>query len=64
MRDAAIAGDRMRVVGEELDIGWADLPARLEEAAVLRVLTARARPDDALWVWEQSLAALATAGAP
>jgi hypothetical protein len=64
MRDAAIAGDRMRVVGEELDIGWADLPARLEEAAIIRVLTARARRDEALWAWQPSLAELARAEAP
>jgi hypothetical protein len=53
--------ERMVVEGDELDIAWSELPARLEEAAVVRVLHALAKPYalDALWAWERPLQALA-----
>jgi hypothetical protein len=60
MRDAAVAGDHVTVGGEQLDVAWADLARRLEEAAILRVLAARAQPDagDPLWAWDHPLALL------
>ncbi len=58
MREAAVNGDRTLMDGEDIDLPWAELPGRLEEAAVVRLLDAHATPNglDALWLWERPLA--------
>ena len=60
MRDAVVGGDRTLVAGDDVDLPWAELAHRLEEAAVVRVLAARARPDGEaeLWAWDHPLATL------
>jgi len=60
MRESDVYGDRTIVDGEEVEVAWAQLATRLEEAAVVRVLKALAKPDalDALWAWEHPLQAL------
>jgi ATP-dependent Clp protease ATP-binding subunit ClpC len=53
LRDVHIDGDELAIDGDELDLPWRDLPRRLEEAAVVRVLAAFGTEDgmDALWKW-------------
>ena len=60
MREVVVGGDRTVVVGEELDLAWPELPTRLEEAAIVRLLKAHAKPEllEALWIWERPLQAL------
>ena len=68
MRELTIDDDRVVVDGDELDIPWAELPARLEELAVIRLLATLAKaPDDAgasLWAWTHPLAAMPPPPAP
>jgi len=64
MRDAVVDGDRTLVAGDDLELPWAELPGRLEEAALVRVLAPRAKDDGELWVWDRPLAALAPTGSP
>jgi ATP-dependent Clp protease ATP-binding subunit ClpC len=52
MREAVVGGDRTLVAGEDLEVAWVDLPRRLEEAALARLLAAHADVD-ALWPWER-----------
>jgi ATP-dependent Clp protease ATP-binding subunit ClpC len=64
MREAVVGGDRTVVAGDDLEIAWAELPRRLEEAAIARLLAARADNEvDQLWLWDHPLGALA-GGAP
>ncbi len=60
MRETTVNGDRTLVDGDDIDLPWAELHARLEEAAVVRLLAAHAVTNgtDALWVWERPLAAI------
>jgi len=60
MREAHVGGDRTLVDGDDIGVPWADLPARLAEAAVARLLGAYDKPDgiDALWLWERPLQAI------
>ena len=60
MREVTVGGDRTLVDGEDIGVAWADLPARLAEAAVARLLGAHAKQDgvDALWMWERPLQAI------
>ena len=62
MREVDVAGDRVVVGGDELDVGWKQLARRLEEAAVVRVLAALTGGEaalEALWTWERPLQVLA-----
>jgi hypothetical protein len=65
MRDVAVNGDRTVVEGEELDLPWPEIAQRLEESAVVRVLSAVRDPEgaDDLWKWEHPIAAAAAAKA-
>jgi len=63
MRDAVVDGDRTLVAGDDLELPWAELAGRLEEAALVRVLAPRARGDGELWAWDHPLAALGPPGA-
>ncbi len=66
MREVAVAGaDRTLVGGEELDVPWQELPARLAEAAALRLLAAHREDQlEALWKWSHPIfQALGTDGA-
>ena len=60
MRETTVNGDRTLVDGDDIDLPWAELHARLEEAAVVRLLAAHTVPNgtDALWMWERPLAAI------
>jgi hypothetical protein len=60
MRETTVGGDRTIVDGEDVEIGWDELPARLAECAVARLLAAHARKDglDELWAWERPLQAV------
>jgi hypothetical protein len=60
MREVVVSGDgRTRVEGEDVDVPWAELPARLEEAAVVRLLAALAADRlETLWQWDRPLATL------
>ena len=60
MREVVVAGeDRTRVEGDEVDVPWKELPARLAEAAVVRLLAALAADRlETLWQWDRPLAAL------
>jgi hypothetical protein len=40
VRDTVVGGDRTLVDGESIEIAWAELAPRLEEAAIVRVLAA------------------------
>jgi ATP-dependent Clp protease ATP-binding subunit ClpC len=66
VRDAVVGGDRTLVGGEDLELPWAELAQRLEEAAIVRVLAAGARRDGAgeLWAWDHPLATIAPPGPP
>jgi hypothetical protein len=57
MREVAVTGqDRTLVGGEELDLPWKELPARLAEAAVARLLAAHAADQlETLWSWTHPL---------
>jgi hypothetical protein len=57
MREVHVSGERTLVDGEDIDVAWGELPSRLEEAAVVRLLAAHAVKDgiDALWLWERPL---------
>jgi hypothetical protein len=63
MRDAVVDGDRTLVAGDDLELPWAELASRLEEAALVRVLAPRAKSDGELWVWDHPLAAQGPPGA-
>jgi hypothetical protein len=60
IREVVVAGeDRTRVEGEEVDVPWKELPARLAECAVVRVLAALAGDRfETLWQWDRPLAEL------
>ncbi|HEU0031538.1 MAG TPA: AAA family ATPase [Kofleriaceae bacterium] len=59
MREAAIDGDHVIVDGDEVDVPWSELAARLPEVAVARLLPALATDAvDKLWIWEHPLAVL------
>ena len=60
MREVTVNADRTLVNGEDIELPWAELPPRLEEAAVERLLEAHAKKDgiDALWLWERPLQAI------
>ncbi|MGN6104106.1 MAG: hypothetical protein ACTHU0_03310, partial [Kofleriaceae bacterium] len=67
IREVVIHGaDRTLVEGEELELPWRDLPARLAEAALARLLPALARPEGAegLWAWSHPLAPAPEEAAP
>jgi ATP-dependent Clp protease ATP-binding subunit ClpC len=57
MREVTVTTDRTLVDGSELDVSWAELAPRLEEAAVARLLAALGEENgtDALWLWERPL---------
>jgi ATP-dependent Clp protease ATP-binding subunit ClpC len=60
LREITLPAGRVAVLGDELDVPWAELPRRLAEAAVVRVLDAIAEDRaDALWRWEHPLVAAA-----
>jgi hypothetical protein len=69
MRDAVVGGDRTLVLGQDVELAWDELPARLEEAALVRVLGAAdaretdpgAGPGPSIWAWDHPLATLAQA---
>jgi ATP-dependent Clp protease ATP-binding subunit ClpC len=58
LREAALDGDAVSVLGDEVEVPWRELPARLEEAAVVRILRAQYSRDlsEALWAFESPLA--------
>ena len=60
MREVHVSGERTLVGGEDIDVPWAELPRRLEEAAVVRLLAAHEIKDglDTLWNWERPLQAV------
>ncbi|MBL9015421.1 MAG: ATP-dependent Clp protease ATP-binding subunit [Myxococcales bacterium] len=62
MREVHVSGERTLVGGEDIDVPWAELPRRLEEAAIVRLLAAHAIKDglDTLWSWERPLQAVET----
>ena len=52
MRTVHWVGDTMLVGSEEIELTWKELPARLEEAAVVRVLASAGTPEaDTLWAY-------------
>jgi len=57
MREVTVGGERTLVEGDDVDITWDELPGRLTECAVTRLLSAHARKDglDDLWMWEHPL---------
>jgi hypothetical protein len=57
MREVVVAGqDRTLVGGEELDVPWKELPARLAEAAVARLIAAlQASELETLWRWSHPI---------
>ncbi|MBA2538578.1 MAG: ATP-dependent Clp protease ATP-binding subunit, partial [Deltaproteobacteria bacterium] len=61
-REAIVNGDHVVVEGEEVDVPFKELGARLAEAAVARVLPALAKPEgqgvEKLWLWERPLQAI------
>ena len=69
MREITISADRVTTAGEEVDAPWSELPRRLAEAAVTRLLSAldhkghgcRYDELDKLWVYDNPLAALTPA---
>jgi ATP-dependent Clp protease ATP-binding subunit ClpC len=66
MREIDVPGDRVLVSGDEIEVPWSELAARLPEAAVVRVLAALAdedADDGALWKWSHPLAVLELAEA-
>jgi ATP-dependent Clp protease ATP-binding subunit ClpC len=58
LREITIPNDRVVVGEDEIAAPWSELAARLEEAAVVRVLTAT--KDDPLWHWQHPLQEPAT----
>jgi len=58
MRDVVMNTDAMTVVGESVELTWKDLPARLEEAAVVRVMAAQYKRElaESLWMYDNPLA--------
>ncbi len=70
MREVVVAGqDRTLVGGEELDVPWKELPARLAEAAAARLIAALAANElEGLWRWShpifKALSADGAAGEP
>jgi len=65
MREVVVAGDdRTQVGGEPLDLPWKELPARLAEAAVARLLAAHEEDRlEALWRWSRPISGEAAPGA-
>ena len=69
MREITISADRVTTVGEEVDPPWSELPRRLAEAAVTRLVSAldhaghdcRYDELDKLWVYTNPLAVLTPA---
>ncbi|HWO23123.1 MAG TPA: AAA family ATPase [Kofleriaceae bacterium] len=59
MREATVTGEgRTLVEGDELDVPWKELPARLSEAAVQRLLAAlREDQLETLWRWARPVSA-------
>ncbi len=57
MRDVVVSGDAVIVDGDEVGVPWADVPKRLPELAVARVLAALGKPEgfDKLWSWARPL---------
>ena len=53
MREVVVAGqDRTMVSGDEIDVPWKELPARLAEAAVTRLIAAHQEDAlETLWRW-------------
>ena len=64
IRDALVDGDHVVVGGEEVDVPFKELGARLEEAAVVRVLAALVKPEgfEGLWAWEKPIIVLPAPG--
>jgi hypothetical protein len=62
IRDAVVGGDRTLVAGDDIEVPWADLPRRLDEAALARLLGGDGL--DALWLWDHPLAALDRGASP
>nr|HEX4317873.1 AAA family ATPase [Kofleriaceae bacterium] len=60
LREAALGGDDITVLGDELDVPWRELPRRLEEAAVVRVMRAQYSRElaEQLWAFESPLASV------
>jgi len=64
MREITISADRVAVLGEEIEPTWAELPKRLTEAAVTRLIEAyehnghgcRYDEFDTLWTYPQAIA--------
>ena len=61
-----MADDSMTVTTETVDLGWKELPARLEEAAVVRVIAAQYRRElaESLWMYDNPLAAMPASKEP
>ncbi|MBV8756891.1 MAG: ATP-dependent Clp protease ATP-binding subunit [Deltaproteobacteria bacterium] len=55
IREVTIPSDRVVVGEDEIAAPWTELAQRLEEAAVVRVLTAKKDDLDPLWRWEHPL---------
>jgi hypothetical protein len=57
MREVVVAGtDRTLASGEEIDLPWKELPARLAEAAVTRLIAALGEDRlETLWCWPSPL---------
>ncbi|NVB85729.1 MAG: ATP-dependent Clp protease ATP-binding subunit [Kofleriaceae bacterium] len=72
MREVTIGANRVTTAGEEVDPTWTELPRRLAEAAVTRLLSAldhkghncRYDEDDKLWVYDNPLSALTQGDKP
>jgi hypothetical protein len=59
IREIDVARERVAVLGDELDVPAPELPVRLAEAALARLLAAiGAGTLDLLWKWDNPLAAL------
>jgi ATP-dependent Clp protease ATP-binding subunit ClpC len=54
MREVVIQADRVTVGETEIAAPWSELPRRLAEAAVQRVIDAK-QTEDLLWVWDHPL---------
>ena len=66
MREVTIPAERVAIYGDEIDVPWPELPRRLAEAAVVRVLTGLDHQAhgcdydlDKLWRYDNPLAELA-----
>ncbi|CAN5909588.1 hypothetical protein BH11MYX2_BH11MYX2_27640 [soil metagenome] len=64
VRDAVVDGDRTLVFGEDIEIPWSEIPQRLAECALTRLISAHEKDkngddkSDELWLWERPLQAI------